>query len=242
MVPKDRLNAVRKSNDLIVLEELDIHLRYEQYWWFSIIVIPGIMLLAAFNIIPIVKGAILGTILLLILRSLSMQDAYDSISWSVIFLIAFLVPMGFAIQKTGLDEIIGNMIIKFGFILGGYDNINPVVILSLLYCVTFLLSAFISNAAVAIMLTPIGIMIASLIHVDPRPLLVAICFGASCSFMTPMGYQTNMMVYGPGKYKLKDFLQMGVPLTIIFWIVSIYFIPKIWPFFPEWNSCLKWYW
>ena len=103
-------------NDIIVLEELDIHLRYERYWWFSILVIPAVMILSSFGIMPIVKVAILGAILLLVMRSISIQDAYESISWSVIFLIASLVPLGIAIQKTHLDEIIGNMILIFGML------------------------------------------------------------------------------------------------------------------------------
>ena len=233
MVPKEQLDILRQSNDIIVLEELDIHLRYERYWWFSILVIPTVMLLASFGIIPIVKASILGAILLLVMRSLSIQDAYESINWSVIFLIASLVPMGIAIQKTNLDIMMGNLIIILGTIIGGVENANPVIILAVLYFVTFILSSIISNAAVAIMLTPIGLMLASIIGVDPRPFLVAICFGASCSFMTPMGYQTNMMVYGPGQYRLKDFFQMGIPITIIFWITAVIFIPRIWPFLPQ---------
>ena len=233
MVPKERLDILRTSNDLIVLEELDIHLRYERYWWFSILVIPAVMLLATFGVIPIVKGAVLGAILLLVLRSLSIQDAYESISWSVIFLIASLIPLGTAIHNTNLDKSIGNLIYVLGALIGGVENVNPIIILAVLYGVTFILSAFVSNAAVAVMLTPIGILLASLIGdngIDSRPFLVAICFGASCSFMTPMGYQTNMMVYGPGQYRLKDFFQMGIPLTIIFWLAAVYWIPKFWPF------------
>ena len=233
MVPKERLDILRTSNDLIVLEELDIHLRYERYWWFSILVIPVVMLLATFGVIPIVKGAVLGAILLLVLRSLSIQDAYESISWSVIFLIASLIPLGTAIHNTNLDKNIGDLIYVLGALIGGVENVNPIIILAVLYGVTFILSAFVSNAAVAVMLTPIGILLASLIGdngIDPRPFLVAICFGASCSFMTPMGYQTNMMVYGPGQYRLKDFFQMGIPLTIIFWLAAVYWIPKFWPF------------
>ena len=233
MVPKERLDILRTSNDLIVLEELDIHLRYERYWWFSILVIPTVMLLATFGVIPIVKGAVLGAILLLVLRSLSIQDAYESISWSVIFLIASLIPLGTAIHNTNLDKNIGDLIYVLGALIGGVENVNPIVILAVLYGVTFILSAFVSNAAVAVMLTPIGILLASLIGdngIDSRPFLVAICFGASCSFMTPMGYQTNMMVYGPGQYRLKDFFQMGIPLTIIFWLAAVYWIPKFWPF------------
>jgi di/tricarboxylate transporter len=230
MVPKERLEILRTSNNLIVLEELDIHLRYERFWWFSILVIPAVMLLAAFGVIPIVKAAILGAILLLVMRTLSIQDAYESISWSVIFLIASLVPMGIAIQKTNLDEVTGNLIIGIGTLIGGGEGLDPVIILAVLYGVTFILSAFISNAAVAVMLTPIGIMLATILNVDPRPFLVAICFGASCSFMTPMGYQTNMMVFGPGQYRLKDFFQMGIPLTIIFWFTAVYCIPRFWAF------------
>ena len=230
MVPKERLEILRTSNNLIVLEELDIHLRYERYWWFSILVIPAVMLLAAFGVIPIVKAAILGAILLLVMRTLSIQDAYESISWSVIFLIASLIPMGIAIQKTNLDEVTGNLIIGIGTLIGGGEGLDPVIILAVLYGVTFILSAFISNAAVAVMLTPIGIMLATILNVDPRPFLVAICFGASCSFMTPMGYQTNMMVFAPGQYRLKDFFQMGIPLTLVFWITAVYWIPRFWAF------------
>jgi di/tricarboxylate transporter len=230
MVPKERLEILRTSNNLIVLEELDIHLRYERYWWFSILVIPAVMSLAAFGVIPIVKAAILGAILLLVMRTLSIQDAYESISWSVIFLIASLVPMGIAIQKTNLDEVTGDLIIGIGTLIGGGEGLDPVIILAVLYGVTFILSAFISNVAVAVMLTPIGIMLATILNVDPRPFLVAICFGASCSFMTPMGYQTNMMVFAPGQYRLKDFFQMGIPLTLVFWITAVYWIPRFWAF------------
>ena len=230
MVPKDRLDYLRTSNDVIILEELDIHLRYERYWWLSILVIPLVVILASLGVIPIIKSAVLGAILLLVLRSISIQDAYDSINWSVIFLLASLIPLGTALQKTGLDNKIGNSIIFISGFFGGIDNINPLIIMSILYGITLFFSAFISNVAVAVMMAPIGIMLAVNLNIDPKPFLVAICFGASCSFMTPMGYQTNMMVYGPGQYKLKDFFKMGIPLTIIFWITAIYFIPQFWSF------------
>ncbi len=230
MVPRKDLGSMRDSDDMIILEELDIHLNYEKFWWISIIVIPLIMVLATFGIVPIAKGMILGAILLLILRSISIEEAYDSINWSVIFLIAALFPIGIAIQNTGADLLLGEAIINLGILLGGVEQQNPLIFLSILYFVTFVLSALISNAAVAVILTPIGFIIADILIVDPRPFLVAICFGASASFMTPMGYQTNLMVFAPGQYRFKDFLMMGIPLTIIFWMVAIYFIPIFWPF------------
>jgi di/tricarboxylate transporter len=230
MIPRRDLPSMHDIKDIIILEELDIHLNYQKYWWLSILVIPLIMILATFGIIPIVKGVLLGVILLLILRSLSIEEAYDSINWSVIFLIAALFPIGIAIHNTGADKHLGELIIKLGISLGGIEGKNPAIFLAILYFVTFILSALISNTAVAVMLTPIGFILADILRVDPRPFLVAICFGASASFMTPMGYQTNLMVFAPGKYRFKDFLIMGAPLTIIFWGIAVYYIPRFWPF------------
>ena len=231
MVPRENLDSLRKLDDLIILEELDIHLRYERYWWVSILIIPVVMLLASFDIMSITKGAVLGAILLLALRSLSIDEAYNSINWSVIFLIAALIPLGTAIHKTGLDKVIGYNIIYSGdFIVSYLGGSHQVVYLSLLYLFTFVMSSFISNAAVAVLLTPVAFIMANDLAIDPRPLLVAVCFGASASFMTPMGYQTNMMVYAPGKYRFKDFMYFGLPLTLIFWAVATYFIPKFWSF------------
>ena len=227
MITKEKLSQLRKSIDLIVMEELDIHLRYERYWWMSILIIPIIMILSSFGIFSIAKGAVLGTILLLALKSLSMQDAYESINWSVIFLIAGLVPIGVAIGKTGADFHIGQMIIFCAEYFGA--DTNPEVYISVLYFFTFILSAFISNAAVAVMLCPIALFISQSVGIDARPLLITICFGASASFITPMGYQTNLMVYGPGQYKVKDFIYAGIPLTLIFWYISTIYIPRFWP-------------
>ena len=135
MVPKEKLESLRKSTNFIVLEELDICLKYERYWWLSILVIPVVMALASLGIVPIIKGAVLGAILLLMLRSLSIQDAYDSINWSVIFLIAALIPIGTAIHNTGADKIIGDMIVSLGYFINT-TNLN--MIINLVYMEIFI--------------------------------------------------------------------------------------------------------
>ena len=213
-----------------MLEELDLHLRYERFWWISVIVIPIIMLLSSLEFISITKGAIFAVVIILALRALSIQEAYQSINWTVIFLLAALVPISVAIRNTGADQLLGDLIIQIANFLSGFSSSTYMVYLSLLYSVTFILSAFMSNAAVAIILAPIGIYLAAQLNIDPRPFLIAICFGASNSFMTPIGYQTNLMVYGPGEYKMKDFIIMGLPLTIIFWFIAMKLIPIYWPF------------
>ena len=233
MLPKNQLDELRSSSDLIILEELDIHLRYQKYWWLSILIFPLIMLVASFNILTIVESTVIGAIVLLVLRSISMEEAYDSINWAVIFLIALLVPIGIAMEKTGTGEYLSIWIIDLAKYIGPTADIQATRVISILYLITFITSAFVSNAAVAIILSPIAIILGQHFQaygIDPtRAFLMAVCFGASASFMTPIGYQTNLMVFAPGQYRFKDFLYAGIPLTVIFWIVASYYIPIFWP-------------
>ena len=230
MMPKEKVENFRSSPDLILLEELNIALKYEGLWWLSIIVIPFIMMLSFLEFIPIMKASILGAVLLLIVRSLSIQDAYESINWSVIFLISALIPIGIAIDNTGTDILIGNFIIYLGNFFNNGVNQDPHIHLAILYIATVIFSAFISNNAIAIIMTPIALALAANLEINPRPFMVAVCFGASNCFMTPIGYQTNLMVYGPGQYRFSDFIKAGLPLTIIFWGLAVYYIPIFWPF------------
>ena len=234
LIPRDKIDRLKSNSDFIVMEELDLHLRYERFWWMSILVIPMVMILSALEVISITEGAVFGVITVLLVRAITIQEAYKSINWTVIFLLAALVPINKAIIKTGADQYIGQMIQSLAEYLVSFGGSEFTVYLSLLYFVTFVLSAFMSNAAVAIILAPIGVFLASQlpIPIDPKPFLVAICFGASNSFMTPIGYQTNLMVYGPGEYKMKDFIYVGLPLTLIFWYVAVRLIPVYWPQIP----------
>ena len=237
MIPKDKIDSIREKNELIILEELDIHLRYERYWWLSILLLPIVMILASFQFISITEGAILAAILLLVLKSISMTDVYEAINWPVIFLIALLIPIGTAMENTGAANFLSGSILNYVNKIDIGIELEIKYVISILYFITFITSAFISNAAVAIILSPLAILLSehfqsldSAFAVDPtRAFLMAICFGASASFMTPIGYQTNLMVFGPGQYKFKDFLLAGIPLTLIFWILASYFIPIYWP-------------
>ena len=237
MAPKDKIESMREKNDLIILEELDIHLRYERYWWLSILLLPIVMILASLQIISITEGAILAAILLLVLKSISMTDVYEAINWPVIFLIALLIPIGTAMENTGAANFLTDGIINYVNQIDMGIEMEIKYVISILYLITFITSAFISNAAVAIILSPLAILLSEHFQstdlaaaVDPtRAFLMAICFGASASFMTPIGYQTNLMVFGPGQYKFKDFLLAGIPLTLIFWVLATYFIPIYWP-------------
>ena len=181
-----------------------------------------------FKIIPIVVGVILGVIALLLSRVITPNEAYSSIHWQVIVVIAAFLPMGAAIQRTGLDVIISDLISSFVNIFP--TDMLPYILLALIYFITMILTEIASNAATAIIMTPITLSLAANFGFDPKPFIFAVCYAASASFITPVGYQTNLMVFGPGGYRYSDYIKVGLPLGIILWIISVAMIPMIWPF------------
>ena len=172
----------------------------------------------------------IGVTILLIFRVLSPNEAYNSVHWHIIIFIAALIPLGQVIQTSGTAEWIGNSIYSLANLFP--ESYRPLAMLSLIYLITIILTEISSNAATAILMTPIAIVVALKMGIDPRPFIFAICFAASASFITPIGYQTNLMVYGPGGYKFTDYMKVGFPLAIIFWILATLLIPIIWPFTP----------
>jgi di/tricarboxylate transporter len=167
-------------------------------------------------------------IILLVLRVISTNEAYQTINWQVIVLIAALIPIGIVIQKSGTSEwlatAMNNLVEQFD------PALRPVVMVSLIYLMTMMLTEMASNAATAIIMTPIAISAAMQIGLDPKPFIFSVCFAASASFITPIGYQTNLMVYGPGGYKFSDYVKVGLPLAIFLWIMATFLIPVLWPF------------
>lgn len=228
-VPKSNLSALDENPDIAVLQEHEISLHKTRFWWLAIAIIPLIMISATLGIIEILGAAIVGVVILLLVRSLNIQEAYRSIDWSVIVLIAAFIPVGIVVDRTGTDDLIGSGIIN----LGAYftPDFAPYASLSILYLVAVLMTSIMSNNSAAIVLIPVALSIGNQLGVDTRPFIFTICFGASTSFMTPMGYQTNLMVYGPGSYRFGDFVKAGAPLNVLFWLLATIFIPMIWPFY-----------
>ena len=226
--PRDKIKELSESGNFIVLGEIEATLQKNRFWWVSLVVIISAVFLAALGLVPILKGALVGMIILLVLRVISTNEAYQSINWQVIVLIAALIPIGIVIQKSGTAEwlatAMNNVVEQFD------PALRPVVMVSLIYLMTMMLTEMASNAATAIIMTPIAISAAMQIGLDPKPFIFSVCFAASASFITPIGYQTNLMVYGPGGYKFSDYVKVGLPLAIFLWIMATFLIPVLWPF------------
>ena len=225
---RKEIDKLASRGDFILLGEVQADLVKSRFWWVSILAIITTIVLAAFSILPILKGAIISAVILLLLRIISPNEAYQSIHWQVIVLIAALIPLGIAIESTGTAAFIGQLISET--VSDFSPNRQPYILLGLIYLITMILTEVSSNTATAIIMAPIVMAVTNQMGIDARPFIFAVCFAASASFVTPVGYQTNLMVYGPGGYKFSDFIKVGLPLSIIFWLLAILFIPIIWPF------------
>ena len=226
--PSKKIADLSNRGDFIVLGKVDARLQKDRFWWVSIYVVLISIFFAAIGFIPIMKGAFISVVILLCLRVITAQESYQSIHWQVIVLIAALVPIGIVIQSTGTADWIGNNITRFIYLFSDYWQ--PYVLLATIYFITMILTEISSNVATAIIMVPIAIAVSAQLGLESRPFVFTVAFAASSSFITPIGYQTNLMVYGPGGYKFSDYIRVGLPLSIILFITAVIFIPKIWSF------------
>ncbi len=221
--PRARVESLDELDDFLPLQEHEVRLHLPQSWWVSAAIIPLVMVLAALGVMSILKAAILGAVALLVTGNLSVERAYKAVNWTVIFLLAAVLPLGIAMENTGLAAAIGEGMSRLGAALG------PLAVLSAVILVTSLLTEVISNNAAAVVMVPIALSAAQVLGVDSKPFLMAVAFAASASFLTPMGYQTNAMVYGPGGYRFMDYIKVGAPLKVVFWLIATFAIPILWP-------------
>ncbi len=217
------MRHLRANTNVVVLTERDEGPSSSKRAWIAIAIMAAVVGAATLEWLPIVASSILGCIALVVFRCLEPDEVYESVDWRVIMLLAGVLPMGLALQSSGAATFLADRTLD---VVGGW---GPIALLAMIYLLTATLTEFMSNNASAVLLTPIAVAAANSIEADPTPFVVAVAFAASTSFATPVGYQTNTMVYSVGGYRFMDFVKIGVPLNLLFWGIAVVFIPIIWP-------------
>ena len=190
----------------------------------SIAVFAAVIFVAATGLAPIAASAFAGAVMLILLRVISADEAYAGLRPEILLLIAGMVVVGTAIEVTGLAEA------GAASLIGVIEPLGPMAALIIFYGVTLFATELLSNATVAVLITPIAVALADALGVDARPFLVAVMMAASAAFATPFGYQTNVLVFQMGGYSYMDFVRIGVPLNLITWVAGVIAIPIFFPF------------
>lgn len=221
---EDDITYIMNSPNAIVTNELThLYLRKNRAVM-AIIILAAVVLLTTLNIMEIMLASILGAVAMVITQCLTMEEAYKSIDWKIIFLLIGVLPLGLALEQSGATLWLATHVLE------PLADYGPIMLLAAFYFITALFTEAMSNNAAAAILAPIAFTTAASLDIDPRPLLIAITFAASTSFATPIGYKTNTMIFSPGGYRFTDFTKIGVPLNFIFWGIAVLLIPLIWPF------------
>ena len=226
--PTKKISNLSDRGDFIVLGKVEARLQKDRFWWVSIYVVLISIFFASIGYVPILKGAFISVVILLCLKIITAQESYQSIHWQVIILIAALIPIGIVLQSTGTADWIGNNISRFIYLFS--ISWQPYALLATIYFITMILTEISSNVATAIIMVPIAISVSGQLGLESRPFVFAVAFAASASFITPIGYQTNLMVYGPGGYKFSDYIRVGLPLSLLLFLTAVIILPNIWSF------------
>lgn len=215
---------IMHSNDFYITTPLHTPpiLEDQRKGWFSVITLVIMIILVTFNLISMFKAMTLTVILLLLIKVITPEEAMKSVHFQVLLLIASAFGIGTALLKSGTATFLAEGIVHI------VQPYGLIAVIGSMYMLTNILTEMITNSAAAVIMFPISIEVASQMHVDPISIVIAITLAASASFSTPIGYQTNLIVYGPGGYKFKDYLKVGIPLNIIVMVSTLAMIKIIW--------------
>ena len=220
---QERLDALANNNDLVFLEPAPATQRRLGKGPLSALILAGVILTSAFNILPVAGAMLIGALLMVLSGVLEMDEAYGAIDWKAVFLIAGMLPLGVALENTGTARLLAEGLVD---VVGGR---SPLIVLGTLFVMTALLTEVISNAAAAVLLVPIAIDVALGLGVRPEPFVMATVIAASTSFLLPVGHQVNVVILGAGDYRMTDFTRVGIGLNILLLLLTVGVLPLIWP-------------
>ena len=220
----EELRRIHESGDLALLGPLDLPTRRKRKLPHATVIIAAVVISAALGVTTILVAALAGVVAAFLLGCLKPEEAYRDVDWQVLVLLGSILPLGLAMQNTGTAELIAAHFLELT------RSFGPMGVLFALYLLTSLLTEVISNTAAAVVLTPVALATASSLTVSPMPFVIAVMLASSNSFMTPVGYQTNTFIYGPGGYRFSDFARVGAPLALLFAVAAALAIPVLFPF------------
>ncbi len=223
---REAFERVRRETGLALLGALDLPARRRSKMPIAVGTLVAVVLLAACNVMPILVSALLGMIVVFLTRCVTPEEAYAEIDWMVLVLIGSIIPLGLALQNTGAAEWIARGVLGVTSPWGLYG------VLAAIFVLTSLSTEILSNNAAAVVLTPIAVATAGALGASPLPFVFAVMLAASNSFMTPIGYQTNTFILGPGGYRFADFLRVGGPLNVLMAAAATAVLPFFFPFHP----------
>lgn len=220
-MPEAALERVRQSYDFLVMKtDLGDGYRYDKIP-LAVAILIGVVTAAATGIVPILLSSLAGVVLMTLTGVIRPSELYDSVRWDVIFLLAGIIPLGMALEQTGASTLLGE------FVASSAAFLPAIVVLWLFYVSTGLITEVISNNASVLLLLPVAVETAEIIGANPFAFVLAVTFAASACFLGPIGYQTNLFVYGPGGYRIADYIRVGAPLQLI---LSVSTVAGIWLF------------
>ena len=224
------INQLRGSNELLLLDRPRVPTSAQKARMPLVLGTLGmVILLASMEIVPIAVAALVGCVFLMLTGTLKPRQAYASVDWGLLFLIYSTLALGVSMESTGTAQFVAGNLATFATEFVPVDW-KPLILLAAIFVITSVITELLSNNATVVLMMPIALGIATELGLDPRPFAIAITIAASASFATPIGYQTNTYVYSAGGYKFSDFIRIGLPLNIFYFLGAVAIIPMVWPF------------
>jgi di/tricarboxylate transporter len=219
----DALGTLR----VLPLTERALTLGRSRRSWLPVIVLLAAMVAVALHVVPVAVAFFAAAVVLLLLRTLSKQEAYDAVEWPVLVLLGALIPVSEAVQTTGGTDLIA------AWLEAAVRHLPPMGSLGLMMAIAMAVTPFLNNAATVLMMGPIAASLAQRLGLSPDAFLMAVAVGAACDFLTPIGHQCNTLVMGPGGYRFGDYARLGAPMTLLVLVLGVPLIALVWPLVPR---------
>jgi di/tricarboxylate transporter len=222
--PRERLRVLGLEPDFLVLTEAAQEAPRLNKAPVAVLIMAIVLVPVIFDWLPIAIAAVAGVVLMVLSRCLTMEEAYRSIEWKAVFLIAGMLPLGIAMEQTGAASFLAEGMV------GLVGPLGPLAVMAGLFILAAVASQVMPNPAVAVLLAPIALNTANDLGISPYPLMMAVAVSASAAFLSPVGHSANVLVMGPGGYRFADYTKVGIPLTLVVLVVVLIVVPFVWPF------------